>query len=373
MPRRNLGLLALLLPSLVLSSCATGGARRGSTDGASERFELLATTSLSAKLEFDGTLVGGLSGIFWAPEEGHYLAVSDDPSEHAPARIYELAIERSSTDPSQLEVDFVRVVSLLDENGKTFRRGSIDPEGIAPSEEGSFWVSSEGNAQARIGPTVTRYNPQGQPLQSLEIPPHFQPEPGKSGVRDNQAFESLTRTPGGSILFTATEGALYEDGPEADVGVRTPARILRYDLARSGAPTEYRYWAEAVVRRPALPGAFRVAGLVELLALDESRLLALERSFGVGTGFTIRLYELSLRRADKLPPPDEIEGEPRPIRKELLLDLSDLGIAPRNLEGMTFGPDLPDGRRSLLIVGDNNFRSGDQTQLILLAFTESAR
>jgi hypothetical protein len=34
---------------------------------------------------------------------------------------------------------------------------------------------------------------------------------------------------------------------------------------------------------------------------------------------------------------------------------------------MTFGPDLPDGRRSLIMVSDNNFVASQFTQFLLFA------
>ena len=45
----------------------------------------------------------------------------------------------------------------------------------------------------------------------------------------------------------------------------------------------------------------------------------------------------------------------------------DLGIPIDNIEGMTFGPSLPDGRNTLIIVSDNNFSAGQFTQFVLLA------
>jgi len=45
----------------------------------------------------------------------------------------------------------------------------------------------------------------------------------------------------------------------------------------------------------------------------------------------------------------------------------DLGIPIDNIEGMTFGPTLADGRRTLVIVSDNNFGAGQFTQFIVLA------
>ena len=59
--------------------------------------------------------------------------------------------------------------------------------------------------------------------------------------------------------------------------------------------------------------------------------------------------------------------EIRPADKTLLLDLDELGIPLDNVEGMAIGPDLPDGRRSLLLVSDNNFSPAGFTQFLLFA------
>ena len=56
-----------------------------------------------------------------------------------------------------------------------------------------------------------------------------------------------------------------------------------------------------------------------------------------------------------------------PATKELVLDLDDLGIPLDNVEGMTFGPRLPDGRRSVVLVSDDNFAPAQFTQFLLLA------
>jgi hypothetical protein len=56
-----------------------------------------------------------------------------------------------------------------------------------------------------------------------------------------------------------------------------------------------------------------------------------------------------------------------PVAKRLLFEFNDLGIPIDNIEGMTFGPTLPDGRQSLVIVSDNNFGAGQFTQFVLLA------
>ena len=60
-----------------------------------------------------------------------------------------------------------------------------------------------------------------------------------------------------------------------------------------------------------------------------------------------------------------------PVVKRLVADLGGLGVTPDNVEGMALGPALADGRRTLLLVADDNFNPGAQrTQVLLLALEE---
>ena len=59
-----------------------------------------------------------------------------------------------------------------------------------------------------------------------------------------------------------------------------------------------------------------------------------------------------------------------PVDKRFILDVqTDLGIVPDNLEGMAFGPPLPDGRLPLILMSDNNFDPAAVNQYIVLAVT----
>ena len=119
--------------------------------------------------------------------------------------------------------------------------------------------------------------------------------------------------------------------------------------------------------------AFSVNGLVELLPLNNEFLIAMERSFSVGvpgTGNSIKLYEVALPGATDVNGSASLAGKLdtiRPAQKTLLLDLDTLGIPLDNVEGMTLGPLLPDGRRALVLVSDNNFASSQFTQFLLFA------
>jgi hypothetical protein len=67
---------------------------------------------------------------------------------------------------------------------------------------------------------------------------------------------------------------------------------------------------------------------------------------------------------------ERLTGTEQAVTKELLLDLDAPGIALDNMEGMAFGPDLADGRRTLVLVSDNNFAPAQFTQFLLFAFSE---
>ena len=45
--------------------------------------------------------------------------------------------------------------------------------------------------------------------------------------------------------------------------------------------------------------------------------------------------------------------------------MNDLGVFIDNIEGVTFGPKLVNGKQSLLFVSDNNFSNKQKTQILL--------
>ncbi|MFF0636144.1 esterase-like activity of phytase family protein [Nocardia sp. NPDC004151] len=55
------------------------------------------------------------------------------------------------------------------------------------------------------------------------------------------------------------------------------------------------------------------------------------------------------------------------MSKRLLFDFTANGIDPQCAEGMTWGPELPGGGRSLILFSDNNFGQAGKTAFHLLA------
>jgi len=325
---------------------------------------------LPTGLIFEGTEVGGLSGLSYDAVRGVYYAISDDRSQLAPARFYTLTIDLSDGALDDGDVSVVDVTTLRDPRGRPFPPSSLDPESIALTPRGTLVITSEGDASQLIAPFVREFGLSGRQIAAQPVPGYYNPAPGgASGVRTNLGFESGGFAPDGDFYFTGTENALAQDGSTATLTTSSPARLLRYD--RSGRlDREFVYVVEPVQETPIPPDGFAVNGLVELLSLSPTRLIAMERGFSTGAGNDVRLYLVDTAGATN------VRGRPalpadlsslQVVTKALFFDLDALGITLDNLEGLTFGPTLPDGRRSVLIVSDNNFSPTQVTQF--LAFT----
>ncbi len=334
-----------------------------------EGIEFIGEATFPTGYLFEGVEVGGLSGITWDAGDGVYHVLSDDRSQIAPARFYTVAIDVSDGSLDDGDVTFLSQTTLRSSSGQPYEPLSLDPEGIALTDEGTLYVSSEGDTAVLQDPFVNEYSTGGHLLDELFVPSWYLPTAdGSAGIRQNAAFESLTISPNGVQLTTATEAALFQDGPAADLAVGSSSRLLVYNTHTKRPIAEYVYENEPVTDVPVPPDAFKVNGLVELLALDDrGTYLALERSFSVGVGNNVRLYHISTRHADNVKRMFAID-EPMPVSKELVLDLTDLGITLDNLEGLALAPPLADGRTPLIIVSDNNFNpNGQFTQFLAFA------
>ncbi len=332
-------------------------------------------STIAAGANFGGTVVGGLSSLTYDKVRDVYYAISDDQGAgftptSSPARFYTLDIDLSDGALGAGDVSVLAVTTLLGPDGLPFPALSLDPEGITLTREDTLIVTSEGIATRGIAPFVREFDLAGRQLSDLPVPGYYAPSAdGTRGVRQNLGFEAAAVAPHGRSLLVGAENALAQDGPSATVDSGSPARILRYHLGhhdKARVKREYVYQTEPVVAPSPI---FSVNGLVELLPLSNQVLLAMERSFSVGAGNTIRLYRVALPGATNVAGVADLHQlrRVRPVHKSLVFDLDELGLTLDNLEGMTFGPRLPDGRRSLVLVSDNNFTPGQPSQFLLFA------
>jgi 3-phytase len=369
-PRLFLAVAATVAVAAVLSAGANP------SDGARPPgLQFLGQAIVPTGAMFAGTTVGGLSSITYDVARGAFYCLSDDQSQFNPARFYTIRVDLSDGHLADGDVQFTGVTTLLAPDGQPYAPFSLDPEGLTLTKSGELVATSEGIAARGISPWVRRYALDGTFLGDLPVPDAFQPTSPTHGVRQNLAFEAAAVAPDGRHLFVGMEGALAQDGPPATLDNGSASRILRYNLATERLDRQFVYLTDPIAEPPVPATQFAVSGLVELLPFNDEFMLSMERSFSVGapgTGNTIKLYSLAFPGVDDVNGTDSIAGSLgtlRPARKTLLLDLRTLGIPLDNVEGMTIGPDLPDGRRSLVLVSDNNFAANQFTQFLLFALS----
>ncbi|WFU03495.1 esterase-like activity of phytase family protein [Rhizobium sp. CB3171] len=309
----------------------------------------------------NGVEVGGLSGIDFDPSTGHYVSISDDRSEKAPARFYDLDIDVSAAGLKGLTV--LDHVTLKDKNGQPFATRTVDSESIRIGKDGIYW-SSEGDGKALLPPFVRVANRDGSFVRELPLPAGFAPTADRStGIRDNLAFEDLTFLSGGDLLV-GMESALYQDGPIATLTNGALARLIRYDAATGEQKAQYVYPISPIPQAAGKPGGWNDFGMSDFVALDDRHVLSIERGYAqdVGNSAVINMFDLEgATDVSNIPSLAKTDQRIVPVRKAQVMDLRALGLAPDNIEGITFGK-AKDGTDVLIFVADNNFNPTQKTQ-----------
>jgi hypothetical protein len=145
--------------------------------------------------------------------------------------------------------------------------------------------------------------------------------------------------------------------------------MLRYRLEADGwkSIAEYFYRTD--------PSVVSSLGLADMLWIGDDAVLTLERGYerlDDGSALQkIRIYQVAL--PDRL---SQSESQ-APLAKRLVLDLD--SVKDRfsegfqyldNYEGMSLGPQLANGDRTLLVVSDDNYSNQQRTSLLAFRLTE---
>tara|TARA_R110002050_G_scaffold56512_3_gene127105 strand:- start:56544 stop:57692 length:1149 start_codon:yes stop_codon:yes gene_type:complete len=307
---------------------------------------------------FENTVVGGLSGITYA--NNTWYMISDDKI--AP-HFYTAAI--AFTQEGFTSVNLTAVTNFKDTNGAVLTEGIADPESIRYANGNVVWTS-EGNINNGLPPFVSTATLDGMFVSAATLPERYKPNADANlGPRHNGVFESLTASHDGQGYWVAMELPLKEDGEAPTLeDTDSPIRIAYINKTTNAFEKEIVYEPDPVAR-PALFGtSFELNGVVELLAYAENKFLVLERSFSTGYvdgGNTVRIYNVDATNATDVSGMDSLIGaEYTKVTKTFLFDFETVrsqlkGGIVDNLEGFTFGPDLENGNKSLILVADNNF------------------
>jgi hypothetical protein len=261
----------------------------------------------------------------------------------------------------------------------------FDPEGIRVGFFGTFFISDE------YGPNVFEFDRFGSLLRRIDVPSKFKIDNpsdnptdelllNTSGRQANRGMEGLAISPNDRFLFGIMQNALLQDhglNPGTTDRLSLNNRILKIDLL-TGRKHEYVYVLDAINRGQ---------GVSEILAINDHEFLVVERDNRSNlqtppqapTRKTI--YKIDINGATDVSEIDSLPAGPlpadiTPVKKTLFINLLDpaFAIAPtiaEKIEGLAWGPDLPDGRHVLYVISDNDLNSNLDTQLYAFAIAPS--
>lgn len=366
-----------ILAILVASSCNIS--KKVSLSVNIDSLKFLDEYIIPFNYSFNNTTVGGLSGIDFDSKEEIYYLICDDRSDKNPARFYTAKINLKGNIVDSIY--FVSVHTLKDKVGKNYpnsRQNAFktpDPEAMRYNSKTKNLVwSSEGERiitdkeAILLNPSITEIDKKGNFLDTFILPSNYFMQPTENGPRRNGVFEGLAFSSDYKTLFVSTEEPLYEDGPRAGLNDSSGIiRIIQYNVKTKKPIAQYAYKIDPVAFPPD-PGGFKVNGISDIMWLNKQEILVIERSFSVGRDTnTIKVFIANLSGADNIRDIQSLNNQSviKFASKKLLLNMDSLNRFIDNIEGVTYGPRLPNGKKSLIFVADNNFNSSQKTQFLL--------
>ena len=329
--------------------------------------------------QFKGTTIGGLSGIDYDPKTKQYYLICDDRSQKNPARFYTAKINIAQQGISNVE--FVNVTTLLQYNGTAYPDKKIDPAHVPDPEALRYdpvidkfvWTSEgeriTGKDTVIEQPAITIINKDGKYVDTFPLASQTIISEEQKGPRQNGVFEGLAFADNFTTMYISVEEPLYQDGPRAGLeDADAYTRIIKYDMLSHKPMQQYAYRLEPVAHPPKPANEFIINGIPDILSIGKNKLLVIERSFSTGSpACTIRIFITDLSEASDISQLISLREQyfKHAAAKKLLLNMDNLGIYIDNIEGVSFGPDLPNGHRTLIFVSDNNFDKAQKTQFLL--------
>jgi len=334
--------------------------------------------------------LGGFSALDYSDSQHVFAALSDrGPDDGAvgyPCRIqlFEITVRPGNAVP--VEATNTSTIFFSDRQGLRFTGSSamiaatntvshrLDPEGFRFGPDKSMFVTDE------YGPVLIQFSAAGKELKRFELPDHLlvaNPHADKkkenlantSGRASNRGMECLALSSDGTKLVALMQSALIQDGERTEDGVihGRNCRLVEIEIS-TGRLREFVYQMDGVEH-----------GNSEIVAYGPEEYLVLERDSLAGEKAGYRkLVQVTLAGATDIAgtkrlPSGNLPQEILPVNRSVFLDFLDprwklAGESmPEKIEGLTFGPLLNDGRRTLLVGTDNDFESADESLIWVFA------
>jgi len=309
----------------------------------------------------DNIPIGGFSGIDYNGDI--WYLISDSSS---PARYYTANIVYNQNEFTSISLN--KMIVIKDASGNPIIENTIDPESIRYDiTSQSIIYTSEGIIANGISPSLYKMHLNGKRLQTYSLPDNFKANTsnGLTGPRHNGTLEGLCTSFDKNGYWIGMELPLIEDGASPTItDTESPVRITKINKISTKPEYQFAYELDAVDRKPTLGTDISLNGLTELIEYNENQFLVLERSFSSGYldgGNTVKIYKVDATNATNTLSMSSLAGKTyTKATKTLLFKFDDIRNKLTfnivgNIEGITFGPTLPDGSKSLIAISDNNF------------------
>ncbi len=324
-------------------------------------------------LSFHNFPVGGLSGIDY--DGDNYFMVVDDAVH---PRILKAAIQIK--EDTIAGVSFLNTILIKKDTSRFFKENVLDLESVFVTENANFHLVSEGAIKFGVKPSILSVDTLGNFVKEILVPPHFR-QLEQWTLKHNGSFEGSSKSYDGKGFWVAMESPIAEDGQEPSfVQTKSPIRISYYDNTLRKENKEFAYHLEKI-DKPA-KGTINLNGVTAILEYKKNKFFIVERIYQSGYGpygNTIRIFDAVIEdKTTNILTIGPLKKQSYvPMKKKLLLDFQSCkeklsaGVID-NIEGISFGPRLENGNRSLLLIADDNFQKfGKQyNQIILLEIQE---
>lgn len=341
---------------------------------AAPKLKFIGDQNIPTGEKFKETEIGGLSGLAFDKSKNKILAISDDKSVINDARFYEFDLK---LDEKNFKVTPTDVVILKGKDGKPFKKGTVDFEGITFYND-DILVSSEGwiNREPPINPEIIRFSRTGGYVENLEIPEQFltKKDTVKYGPREKQVFKGLSVAKDGKTVWVGTEEALIQDDRNSTPTYESTVRLIQYKDLNPGKQVTYKLERVPSIKVAGL--TVGETGISDVLAIDENHFYSIERSvLPLAKKTVVRIfYNTVTDKTTDVSKMDSIDKNLKKlerVEKELIADLDDFKSqmsanfqSVDNIEGICFGPALSNGHETIILVSDNNFKKNQRTQFL---------
>ena len=287
---------------------------------------------------------GNYSGLTWLGGD-RYAVVSDKTSESGFFR-FRIQIDSVSGD----------IKDVVNEGFQSSGELNKDEEGIAFfPKDSTLFISREADN------SILEYGMNGKLTgRKLAIPSVF------STATPAYSFEALTYNAPTHRFWTTSESTLKTDGEQANAKNQVKNRLRFQSFDDSFVPQEqYAYLMDAAESHPSVSNY--AMGVAAMAALDDGKLLVLEREFVVtsskiGSFVENKIYCVDPSKSMTISQEKALDADSPYMQKTLIATWkTSLGLLRQNLanyEGMCLGPRLADGSQVIVLCADSQDQYG---------------